>query len=89
MLALQKAREDPVTGLFNDVGTYIEVLMRQVATVAMDFGQGLKTLEKSMGEIFNLLHKISLVQQEKREAQEDPSMCSKRPRKAQFAASTD
>ena len=80
-LTTKREREDPVTGLLQHVGKDIEVLMRQVATVAMDFRQNLKTLEQTMSEIFNLLHEISLVQQEKREAHS--RMCSKRRRKAQ------
>ena len=79
-------REDPVSGLFIHVGEDIGGLMRQVARVSKDFSLGLKTLEEAMAGISNLLHKIHLVQQRKREERGYLSN-SKRPREAPYSNS--
>jgi hypothetical protein len=55
--------KDPVTGLFSVTGPEVELLMQQVSEKAMAFIEEKETLETAVDNVFNLLGKMALVQQ--------------------------
>ena len=55
--------KDPVTGLFSVTGPNVELLMQQVSETAMAFIEEKETLETAVDNVFNLLGKMALIQQ--------------------------